>query len=158
MHPYFLWKPSDLQRKSENRIHSVFTQMAQSLRTRCSALFTTLYAGLIPTLTLLPNSVKQADFMPHLPREQQSCTGYLDHPFKKQALREGERCLSPACKHRRVGVPSKVVTSISCSNNNTLTGWSSFCYGLCFFLAPTVGGWLRACALLTLCSLDQTGS
>jgi len=28
--------------------------------------------GLIHTLTLLPNSVKQADFMPHLPREQQS--------------------------------------------------------------------------------------
>jgi len=40
------------------------------------------------------------------------CIGYLDHPFKKQARPDGERTPFPACKHRRVGVESDVVTSI----------------------------------------------
>src|SRR5438132_132164 len=39
------------------------------------------------------------------------CTGYLGHPFKKQALRDGERTSFPACKHGRVGVQSEVVNS-----------------------------------------------
>src|SRR5215471_17973898 len=40
------------------------------------------------------------------------CIGYLGHPFQKQALRDGERSTFPACKQRRVGVQSEVVTSI----------------------------------------------
>jgi hypothetical protein len=41
-----------------------------------------------------------------------TCTGYLGHPFKKQALRDGERTSFPACKHGRVGVQSEVVNSL----------------------------------------------
>jgi hypothetical protein len=40
------------------------------------------------------------------------CNGYLGHPFKKYALRDGERSTFPACKQRWVGVHSDVVTSI----------------------------------------------
>ena len=36
----------------------------------------------------------------------------LGSSVQKQALRDGERSSSPACKHRRVGVQSEVVTSI----------------------------------------------
>jgi hypothetical protein len=44
--------------------------------------------------------------------QEQGCTGYLGHPFKKQAFRDGERSASPACKNRRVGVQSEVVNSM----------------------------------------------
>ena len=41
-----------------------------------------------------------------------TCNGYLGHPFKNKPHRDGERFPSPACKHRRVGVESDVVASI----------------------------------------------
>ncbi len=44
----------------------------------------------------------------------------LRSSVQKHAHREGERSPSPACKHRRVGVPSEVVTASSCSNDDTL--------------------------------------
>ena len=40
------------------------------------------------------------------------CTGYLGHPFKNMDFETENDHLSPACKHRRVGVQSEVVISI----------------------------------------------
>ena len=48
----------------------------------------------------------------HVNVTRSPCNGYLGHPFKKQARREGERSPSPLCKHRRVGVQSDVVNSL----------------------------------------------
>jgi hypothetical protein len=54
---------------------------------------------------------------------------HLGHPFKKRALRIGERSPFPACKLRKVGVQSDVVTASSCLNNAIFTWWRSLLYG-----------------------------
>jgi hypothetical protein len=80
----------------------------------------------------------------------------LGSSVQKQARRDGERSASPACKPRRVGVQSEVVTSLLMLNNTVLTRWRNFLYGSYFHLSHAVEGWLLACALLSLDSLDQT--
>jgi hypothetical protein len=47
-------------------------------------------------------------------------------------------------------------TVCSCSNTDTFMEWRSFLYGWCGDPSPAAEGWLLACALLALCSLDQT--
>ncbi len=80
----------------------------------------------------------------------------LGSSVQKQVHRDGERSASPACKPRRVGVQSEVVTSLLMLNNTVLTRWRNFLYGSYFHHSPAVEGWLLACALLSLDSLDQT--
>ena len=86
------------------------TLQLDELRTRLRSHSRVLWLWLVidPRTKILP--------VLHLgPRTQNAahaCTGYLVHPFEKQALRDGERSVSPACKYRKVGVESAVVDSI----------------------------------------------
>jgi len=45
----------------------------------------------------------------------------LGSSVQKQALRDGERFSSTACKHRWVSIQFEVVAASSCSNDDTLT-------------------------------------
>ena len=85
-----------------------------------------------------------------------SCTSYLDHPFKNRHV-ETESNPHPLLANTAGWVyHPKSSPASSCTIDDTLMGWRSFCYDRCFDFSPAALGWLLACTLRSLDSLDET--
>jgi hypothetical protein len=88
--------------------------------------------------------------------EENSCIGYLDHPFKNKLFETEKEILSLLANTGRSVENQTSSTASSCLNNDRFMSWRSFFYDRCFDLSPAAEGLLLACPLLSLSSLDQT--